>query len=98
MMGKFEIKRFKDCNINDPFFDSLKNDYSTFAKWYEAHPERPVYINQSENKINALLILKDDENDFIILRDKTLPQVPRIKICTLKLNENVRNQWLGEGA
>lgn len=97
-MERFQIKKFRECNIDDPFFDSLKNDYPGFVAWYNGHPERLVYINEGEEGIDALLILKDGEQDIIDLKDLSLPQIPRIKICTLKLNENKRNQRLGEGA
>lgn len=97
-MEKFEIKKFRECDINDPFFDSLKNDYPGFVNWYNNHLDRDVYVNQNADGIRALLILKDDEQDEIKLKDNLLPQKPRIKICTLKLNENVRSQRLGEGS
>ena len=97
-MEKFEIKKLQECDITDPFFDSLKDDYPDFIAWYNSHPERPVYINESQAGINALLILKDDEFDVISLKDVSLPRISRIKICTLKLNKNIRNQRLGEGA
>lgn len=96
-MEKFEIKKFKECNINDTFFDSLKKDYPNFIDWFNRHPDRSVYINQNKDGIRALLILKDDEQDEIKLNNELLPKKARIKICTLKLNENIRSQRLGEG-
>ena len=97
-MEKFERKKFNECDINDSFFDSLKSDYPNFINWYNNHPNRDVYVNQDTNGIRALLILKDDEQEKIKLKDNSLPQKSRIKICTLKLNENVRSQRLGEGS
>lgn len=38
MTGKFVHKKFSDIDINDPFFDSLKQDYpktSTSAEFTE---------------------------------------------------------------
>ena len=29
-----EWKNFKDINLNDPFFDSLKQDYQGFETWF----------------------------------------------------------------
>ena len=29
-----KLKRFSDIDINDPFFDSLKDDYRGFVKWF----------------------------------------------------------------
>lgn len=97
-MDRFVIKKFKECNIDDQFFDSLKADYPNFVQWFNNHPERNVYINESNGNINAILILKDNENEPITLTCGSLPAEPRIKICTLKLNESIRNRRLGEGA
>lgn len=30
-----QYKQFKNVNINDPFFDSLKQDYEGFETWFE---------------------------------------------------------------
>ena len=96
-MEKFTIKKFGECDISDKFFDTLKADYPGFIDWYNGHLDRDVYINQDTNGIRALLILKDGEQDEIILKDRTLPRKSRIKICTLKLDENIRERRLGEG-
>ena len=40
MPGKFSLRYFSDIDLNDPFFDSLKNDYqgsvktSEFTTWF----------------------------------------------------------------
>ena len=95
-MDEFEIKQFGDCNLNDSFFDSLKEDYQDFTAWHSAHKTRKVYVCQSNKKIYALLILKDGENEQIPLQNKTLPQKARIKICTLKVDSDMRSHGLGE--
>ena len=60
------------------FFDSLKNDYSGFVNWYNNHLDRDVYVNQNTDGIRALLILKNDEQDEIKLKDNLLQKKPRI--------------------
>lgn len=40
-MKYIEIKKFAEINLNDPFFDSLKRDYSDFPKWFK-RKERKV--------------------------------------------------------
>ncbi len=39
-MNKFEVIKFKDCNLNDPFFNSLKNDYKDFIDWFQSKSEQ----------------------------------------------------------
>lgn len=46
-MELFEYKKFKDINLGDVFFDSLKEDYSEFENWFN---RKPLLMN--------LLILK----------------------------------------
>jgi hypothetical protein len=33
-----EYLRFKDVDLNDVFFDSLKNDYAEFSTWFKKKP------------------------------------------------------------
>lgn len=97
-MERFEIKKFGECNIYDTFFDSLKSDYVDFIDWYNRNLDRNVYIYQNIDKIQAILILKKNEEEEIILKDKVLPKKMRLKICTLKVSEGSRNKKLGEEA
>ncbi len=32
-----KLKRFSDIDINDPFFDSLKEDYRGFVNWFTSY-------------------------------------------------------------
>lgn len=34
MAGKFKWGKFSECDINDTFFDSLKEDYPEFEDWF----------------------------------------------------------------
>lgn len=34
MAGKFQWCKFSDVDLNDRFFDSLKNDYEEFPNWF----------------------------------------------------------------
>ena len=33
-MNELKYTKFKDINIDDPFFDSLKQDYAEFTHWF----------------------------------------------------------------
>lgn len=99
MAGKFKWKKFVDVNVNDVFFDSLKADYPGFEVWFkkkESENEEALVFSDDEG-IGAFLYLKD-ENEPLVLTDRTVPASPRIKIGTLRLAERFRGLRLGEGA
>lgn len=75
---------FKNINLNDPFFNSLKEDYSEFCDWFEKKSTNQAYY-YDENGIQAFLYLKIETEE---LSDFTpaLPLKKRIKIGTLKIN------------
>lgn len=99
MAGKFEWTQFKDVDIQDSFFDSLKSDYDEFPQWFERKSVelKQALVFRDEEGIGAFLYLKE-ENESLELKDRVLPAIPRLKIGTLKLAERFRGQRLGEGA
>ncbi|SDF78324.1 hypothetical protein [Sporomusa acidovorans] len=100
MSDKFSLSLFSSCNLNDPFFDSLKSDYSEFSQWFtgKAISGDSAYVcRDNSNLIHAFMYLKDEVED-IQLANGILPRVPRIKIGTLKLSESIHGQRIGEGA
>jgi len=77
-----------NLDIEDPFFDSLKEDYedSKFRKWFKEKSieGRKCWVYKEDDEIKALLMLK--EEDELI---ETSPQIPagrRLKIATLKVD------------
>ncbi len=76
-----------DINIDQPFFESLKEDYPGFEDWWVekcVKQSRKCWIYEEENMIKAFLMLKE-ENQAI----ETLPPIPserRVKIATLKVD------------
>ena len=105
MAGKFQLSKFSEININDPFFESLKNDYPEdennigFEKWFDKKGREgaTALVFNDDTGIGAFVCLKD-ENEPLILKDWVLPAIPRKKISTLLLAERYRGQRLGEGA
>ncbi|GIO28295.1 GNAT family N-acetyltransferase [Ornithinibacillus bavariensis] len=76
---------FKNINLNDPFFDSLKQDYEEFEDWFRSKGNKKAYYYENNEGIQAFLYLKIEAEE---LKD-TDPQFPfekRIKIGTLKIN------------
>ena len=77
------INSDKCCNldINDTFFDSLRNDYSNFNNWFKEKCQkehRDCLIIRNENMIEGLCIYKFEEPIYG-MHGKIL------KICTFKL-------------
>ena len=81
---------FGKIDINDPFFDSFKNDYAGFEKWFNRKADEVAYICSAEDgHILAFLFLKlEDESENYA--DITPPFAPkrRLKIGTFKVISN----------
>ena len=105
MAGKFIFKKFSEIDLQDTFFDSLKEDYpgnansTGFISWFhnKAAANSTALVFDDDDGLGAFVYLKD-ENETIELVNSTLPAIPRIKIGTLRLAERYRGQRLGEGA
>ena len=96
MIEKLIWEKFKNININDVFFSSLKEDYPEFCEWYNKKHEEEALTYSDENGLHAFMYLKK-ETESIILADKILPAIDRLKIGTLKLDDSIKGQRLGEG-
>ncbi len=99
MAGKFTQKPFSEINLEDPLFDSLKCDYPDFSDWFyrKSTEGRKAIVFNDEQGLGAFVALKR-EHEPISTIEGSLPQAPRVKICTLCLAERFRGQRLGEGA
>lgn len=100
MGGKFEYRLFRDMDITDPFFNSLKKDYPGFeTAWFPkcAREGREALVFSDEHGLGAFVAMKP-EFEPIPLKNGEYPAVPRLKVCTLLLAERFRGQRLGEGA
>lgn len=105
MAGKFNLTKFSNIDLSDPFFDSLKADYPLdennigFEAWFNKKSKEgaTALVFSDESGLGAFICLKD-ENESIQLKESTLPAVPRKKISTLLIAERYRGQRLGEGA
>lgn len=77
---------FRDVSLDDPFFDSLKNDYKEFYQWFlkKANEKAYVFYNH-ENKIDGFLYLKI-ENEAVNDVTPKLPIANRLKLGTFKIN------------
>ena len=100
MGGRFEYKYFREIDVADPFFDSLKRDYEGFeTEWFPkcAREGRQALVFSDEHGLGAFVAMKQ-ENEPIQLKNGEYPAAHRLKVCTLLLAERFRGQRLGEGA
>ena len=100
MVGKFRFNvKFSDLDINDAFFDSLKDDYPEFPQWYQkkASEGATTFVFCDDEGLGAFMYLKS-EDEPIELEKHILPAISRKKIGTLKLADRYQGQRLGEGA
>lgn len=81
---------FGNINIDDPFFDSFKEDYKGYQEWFNKKADEVAYICHSEtNDILAFLYIKrENQTENYSDITPTLPPKVRLKIGTLKVNSN----------
>lgn len=81
-----EYLKFKYINLDDPFFDSLKEDYKEFPAWFAKKAEDKAYVFRGEsNGVDGFLYLKN-EGDEVSDVEPPLPAADRIKVGTFKIN------------
>lgn len=78
-----------EVNIDQPFFDSLKEDYGeeAFKEWYEdkcIKQSRECYVYEVGGTVKAFLMLKEESDP--IETDPPIPAGKRVKIATLKVD------------
>ena len=61
-MANIQYESFSKVNLQDTFFDSLRQDYQGFVNWYnkKASQGEKAYILYEENKLVCFLYLKEE--------------------------------------
>lgn len=86
MNENIKHKKFREVNLDDEFFDSLKKDYPTFDNWFISHLESDAFVLYDEQgKIQGFLHLKEEKDIVddvrpVIQADKIL------KVATFKVD------------
>lgn len=76
-----------NLSIDDPFFDSLRDDYGPeFDKWFEkiSREGRECWYYEEGGMLKALMIVKEEAE--VIETVNPLPRLSRLKISTLKVD------------
>lgn len=77
---------FGNVPVSDSFFDSFKEDYPGFDRWFMKKSDEPVYVCRSGNSITAFLYLKiEDENEPYPDINPQFSRKKRLKIGTFKV-------------
>lgn len=85
-MASVEKVKFKNIDINDVFFDSLKEDYLEFETWFRRKENEEVYILKDDlNKIQAFLYMKI-ENEIDTHINPIIEDTHILKVGTFKIN------------
>ncbi|MDA3886866.1 MAG: hypothetical protein PF638_14855 [Candidatus Delongbacteria bacterium] len=80
-------RKFGDIEVTDPFFDSFREDYCEFNKWYLKKSDEPVYVTLEDGVVTSFLYLKvENEGDesYSDITPQFLPK-KRLKIGTFKI-------------
>jgi len=90
LRNKIEKEYLYNINLNDKFFDSLRELYKDFDKWFinkQKNNEQAYIVKNDKNELVAFLLFKEEgENEDYSAFDKPFEKKRRLKICTLKVS------------
>ena len=78
-------KTFAEIDLQDTFFQSLRNDYPDFDNWFKRKSNQDAFVQYENNKIIGFLYLKVEEK----LVDDVMPNIfanKILKVGTFKIN------------
>ena len=89
-LGPIKLVPFKEIDLSDSFFDSLKSDYPGFEKWFDkkaSNDEKAfvLYNKEQKHRLDAFLYLKFENTPIDDIEPKIL-EGPVLKIGTFKVN------------
>lgn len=79
-----------NIDLNDMFFDSLRNDYLGFDDWFKKKQlqERKALVTKANGKIKSFLMMKiEDENEKYDDYLEPFQPAKRLKISTFKVDD-----------
>ncbi|RTE08235.1 PIN domain-containing protein [Paenibacillus whitsoniae] len=78
-----------NINIDDPFFDSLKEDYRGFENWFNKKSDEIAYVCKMDDSVAAFLYLKiEGETENYSNISPPFTRKKRLKIGTFKVTMN----------
>lgn len=90
---QLRLTKFRELQLADPFFDSLKKGYVDFAKWFASKADSDVYVVEDAAVISGMIYLKPETGPVSDV-NPPLPDLKWLKVGTLKIEG--RGTKLGE--
>lgn len=85
MPSVMRLTQFKDVDLADPFFDSLKAGYLEFPAWFAKKAEEPVYVSEGAGGVLQGFLYLKKESGAVTDVNPPLPPAERLKVGTLKI-------------
>lgn len=85
------VKRelFGNIDLQDSFFDTFREDYTGFDKWFNKKSDDEAYVCYDNGILSAFLFIKpEEENENYADINPGFTQKKRLKIGTLKVTSN----------
>jgi predicted nucleic acid-binding protein len=80
---------FAQVNLQDTFFDSFREEYIGFDKWFNKKADEIAYVCYSNNVLSAFLYIKvEEETENYSDIEPNFKRKKRLKIGTLKVTSN----------
>ena len=80
-----KYKYLSDLNLEDKFFDSLREDYPNFNNWFNTKLDERAICNFEGNNLKDLLFIKYELNDYPLDVVPALSKkAPKLKISIFK--------------
>jgi hypothetical protein len=79
--------KLADLDLQDVFFDSLRQDYGHFDEWFNSKLNHPAFVFREHGKIEAFMLLKNETESDDLIKPK-FELARRLKISTLKINSH----------
>ncbi|MCY7296129.1 hypothetical protein [Alteromonas sp. a30] len=86
-MDNLYYQEFRDIDINDPFFDSLKQTYTEFSFWFARKANEKAYVLYADSRIVGFMYLKVEQGPIHDIHPQISTKLA-LKIGTFKF-ENI---------
>lgn len=82
-------KHFGEIDLQDPFFDSFREDYAGFNKWFNKKADEVAYVTHNRGRILSFLYVKEEgpAENYSDISPAFKPK-RRLKIGTFKVVSN----------
>ena len=91
-------EKFGNIDLNDSFFDTLKEDYPGFDDWFRGKNQEEAYVFKNNNEVHGFLFVKTeypDEKDYLSICPP-LSSKKRLKVGTFKIDPTLKGFRLSE--